>query len=634
MKPDIDRRHDGTLPDGTPTDEQVRRFRAAMDMSGDAIYLVDRATMRFVDVNQTACTRTGYTREELLRMGPQDLIKTSRESLERDYDEVIAAGEQGITTESTAHYKDGRKSQAELHRRALRTDDGWIIVSIARDITERKRAERASRQIGRMYAALSATNEAILRARLPEELYQQVCDAAVFGGKLISTSVLVPGPDGSSLEVVAIAGRGEEQLRGTHISVDESIAEGRNLVGIAFRTLQPCVSNDYLNDERTRPWHETARAAGVRAGAAVPLVRGGRAAGVLLFYSDEKGAFDEEVVKLLQRKAENVAFALDNFEREAERKRGEKALRASEEKFRITLESIEEAYFEVDLTGDLVFLNAAFCRLLGYSEHELIGMNNQRYQSPEVAAEVFETFNEVYRTGAPKIGRDWALIRKDGSNVLVEASVNLIRDSQGAATGFRGMLRDVTARRQAEQRIEYLATHDELTGLPNRVMFGQLLKLAIESARRHERKFAVLFIDLDGFKTVNDTLGHEAGDALLKRISARLKDCLRASDVVARQGGDEFVVLVQEVTDAGEVAAVARKILSGVIESASLEGQDCGVTASVGISMYPADAHDEKSLMESADAAMYLAKEQGKNNFQFVSSSIETPGDPLRAMAR
>ena len=351
MKPHTDLRHDGTLPDGTQTDEQLRRFRAAMDMSGDAIYLVDRATMRFVDVNQTACTRTGYTREELLGMGPQDLLKTGREDLERGYDEVIAAGEQGITTESTARYKDGRKSQAELHRRALRTGDGWIIVSIARDITERKRAERASRQIGRMYAALSATNEAILRARLPEELYQQVCDAAVFGGKLISTSVLVPGRDGPSVEIVAIAGRGEEQLRGAHLSVDESIAEGRSLVGIAFRTLQPCVSNDYLNDERTRLWHETARAAGVMAGAAVPLVRGGRAVGVLLFYSDEKGAFDEEVVKLLQRMAENIAFALDNFEREAERKRAEKALRESEEKYRIILESIEEAYYEVDLSS-------------------------------------------------------------------------------------------------------------------------------------------------------------------------------------------------------------------------------------------------------------------------------------------
>lgn len=761
MKPHTDPRHDGTVPEGTQTAEQLRRFRAALDMSGDAIYLVDRATMRFVDVNQTACARTGYTREELLRMGPQDLLKTGRKDIERSYDEVIAAGEQGITTESTAHYKDGRKSRSELHRRALRSGDGWIIVSIARDITQRKRAERASRQIARMYATLGATNEAILRARLPEELYQQVCGAAVFGGKLISTSVLVPGRDGLSLEIVAIAGRGEEQLRGAHISVDESIAEGRSLVGMAFRTLQPCVSNDYLNDERTRLWHETARAAGVMAGAAVPLLRGGRAAGVLLFYSDEKGAFDEEIVKLLQRMAENIAFALDNLEREAERKRAEKALSESEEKHRIILESIEEAYYEVDIAGNLVLFNPAFVNTLKYPAHELMGMNNRAYMTPEGAANVYRTFNEVYRTGVPAKVYDWEMVRKDGSRVLVEGSANIVRDARGKPIGFRGMLRDVTARRQveqalreseerfrsltgltsdfywetdtehriatvthgsqhravvpkdsqtgrtrwempstrpdeagwaahkamhdarlpfrnfqfarlgqdgterhlsitgepafdaagnfkgyrgigtditerkqAEQRIEYLATHDELTGLPNRVMFGQLLKLAIESARRHQRKFAILFIDLDRFKTVNDTLGHEAGDALLKQISARLKDCLRASDVVARHGGDEFVVLIQEVTDTGEVAEVARKILSGVIESVSLDGQDCGVTASVGISMYPADAQDEKSLMKSADIAMYLAKEQGKNNFQFVSSSIETPGEPLRALVR
>jgi diguanylate cyclase (GGDEF)-like protein/PAS domain S-box-containing protein len=634
MKPNTDLRHDGTVPDGTQTVEQLRRFRAAMDMSGDAIYLVDRATMRFIDVNQTACARTGYTREELLRMGPQDLMKTGREDLERGYDEVIAAGEQGITTESTAHYKDGRKSQAELHRRALRTGDGWIIVSIARDITRRKRTERAARQIGRMYAALSATNEAILRARLPGELYQQVCDAAVFGGKLISTSVLVPGRDGPSVEIVAIAGRGEEQLRGTHISVDESIAEGRGLVGIAFRMLQPCVSNDYLNDERTRLWHETARAVGVMAGAAVPLVRGGRAVGVLLFYSDEKGAFDEEVVKLLQRMAENIAFALDNFEREAERKRGEEALRESEERFRSLTSLTSDFYWETDTEHRIAAVTHGPQRRTVVPKDSQTGRARWEMPSTRPDEAGWTAHKAMLDARLPFRNFQFARLGQDGTERHLSITGEPAFDAAGNFKGYRGIGTDITERKQAEQRIEYLATHDELTGLPNRVMFGQLLKLAIESARRHGRKFAVLFIDLDGFKTVNDRLGHEAGDALLKRISARLTDCLRASDVVARQGGDEFVVLVQEVTDTGEVAAVARKILSGVIEPASLGGQDCGVTASVGISMYPADAHDENTLMNSADIAMYLAKERGKNNFQFVSCSIEMPRDPLRALAR
>jgi len=228
----------------------------------------------------------------------------------------------------------------------------------------------------------------------------------------------------------------------------------------------------------------------------------------------------------------------------------------------------------------------------------------------------------------------FARLGQDGAERHLSITGEPAFDAAGKFKGYRGIGTDITERMVAEQRIEHLATHDELTSLPNRAMFGQLLKLAIESARRHERELAVLFVDLDHFKAVNDTLGHEAGDALLKRVSGRLKECLRSSDVVARHGGDEFVVLVQEVAGREGVAAVARKILSGVIESASADARDCGVTASVGIAMYPADAGDGDSLMKSADGAMYLAKRQGKNNFQFASGGIEAPEAAPRAEAR
>ncbi|HUL83591.1 MAG TPA: EAL domain-containing protein, partial [Gammaproteobacteria bacterium] len=214
-------------------------------------------------------------------------------------------------------------------------------------------------------------------------------------------------------------------------------------------------------------------------------------------------------------------------------------------------------------------------------------------------------------------------LRKDGTPVWVGITVAMKRDRTGTPLYDISIVEDISARKRAEERIQYLATHDGLTGLPNRAMFGQLLNLAVETGRRYDRKFAVLFIDLDRFKVINDTLGHEAGDVLLREMAARLRECLRASDVVARLGGDEFVVLVQEVSDVGQVSAVARNILSAVMKPVVILGQECRVTASIGVCMHPDEGQDEQSVMKNADMAMYLAKEEGKNNYQFYSSRMK-----------
>jgi diguanylate cyclase (GGDEF)-like protein len=175
-----------------------------------------------------------------------------------------------------------------------------------------------------------------------------------------------------------------------------------------------------------------------------------------------------------------------------------------------------------------------------------------------------------------------------------------------------------------EQQINYMATHDTLTGLPNRLMFSQLLNQAILSAQRNKRQLAVFFIDLDRFKTINDSLGHEAGDRLLKEIGNRFKKSLRAVDVVGRLGGDEFVVFIEEVKEFRQVEIVAHKLLSSAIKPMVLTGEECRVTASIGISVYPRDGEDEQSLIKNADIAMYFAKEEGKNNYQFYSKDIQS----------
>jgi diguanylate cyclase (GGDEF)-like protein len=172
------------------------------------------------------------------------------------------------------------------------------------------------------------------------------------------------------------------------------------------------------------------------------------------------------------------------------------------------------------------------------------------------------------------------------------------------------------------KRVEYLAFHDGLTGLPNRSLFSKLLTQSINNAKRYNRKLAVLFLDLDRFKQINDTLGHEAGDDLLKEVARRLQSCLRESDTVARMGGDEFMAILPELADENYSATVAKKILAAVAEPFTLAGQEYRVTVSVGISTHPQDGEDEQTLTKNADIAMYLAKQEGKNNFKFYSDKL------------
>lgn len=190
--------------------------------------------------------------------------------------------------------------------------------------------------------------------------------------------------------------------------------------------------------------------------------------------------------------------------------------------------------------------------------------------------------------------------------------------------GSVALFDDVTERHRAEKRVRYLATHDMLTGLPNRTLFNQLLREEIDASKRHDRQFCVLFIDLDRFKSINDTLGHAAGDALLREASRRLGLCLRERDIAARLGGDEFVAIVRDVHSPQEATAIAENVLVRLNDSMNIAGQECGVTASIGVAAYPADGEDEDTLLKNADAAMYLAKAEGKSGVRLFSPKIKT----------
>lgn len=307
---------------------------------------------------------------------------------------------------------------------------------------------------------------------------------------------------------------------------------------------------------------------------------------------------------------------LGSFMDITKRKELQEALARSEERYRTILEEIQDAYFEVDLAGNIVFANDSVCHHLGYSREELLGMNYRTFIADEDVDTVYQTFNRVYRTGEPSRGFGYRIVRKDGSIGFVEISVSLLKDANGDVVGFRGTGRDVTERKQLEQKLADIATHDSLTGLPNRILLNDRIAVGLAQAERSGSKLAVMMLDLDRFKDVNDTLGHSVGDELLKAVAQRLLKLVRKTDTVARLGGDEFVLVLPQVFQLEDAIKIAQKILKAVRKPFVLNGCELRITTSIGIAVYPEDGKDVDALLKNADIAMYWAKEQGRDTYE------------------
>jgi diguanylate cyclase (GGDEF)-like protein len=533
---------------------------------------------------------------------------------------------------------------------------------------EKARADKQRSRLSGMFEALSATNEAIMRAKTRDELFEVACQAAVLGDIFASASIATMDPNGEFVRIVAAKGRMHDRMIGLTCAISADHPEGRGLIGTSVRSRQPCVVNDYLNDPRSEHWRTKAIEDGTRAGASFPLMRvGSEPIGTLFFLTPEEGTFTPDLVELLGRLAENVSFALDNFDRAEEKARTEAQKERLTRMF-AALSATNEAIMRAKSRAELFELVCRAASNGGKFTSTTVALASADSDQLEIVATAgpsSETTRNVrlsidparpegrgmggtaFRTRQPCISNDYLnddrarsgaafpLITHDKAvGVMIYMSTEqdtftpefvelLQRLADNVSFAMENFDR-ADEKSKADERIEYLASHDSLTNLPNRETFNGLLREAIEAAQRHERRFALLFIDLDRFKVINDSLGHEAGDLLLLQVANRLRKSLRASDVVARLGGDEFVVILDQCGEIDDVQRIATELLSALAQPMELAGHECHTAASIGIAMYPANGADAHTLTKNADMAMYLAKEDGKNGYRFFSKDVKT----------
>ncbi len=300
----------------------------------------------------------------------------------------------------------------------------------------------------------------------------------------------------------------------------------------------------------------------------------------------------------------------------------QQALKNSSERIEAILENAADAIIVIDDHGFMETFNYAAEKMFGYDSSAIIGRPMHVLLPPKWRYVVPQALNRSLFSAAPQERLEAMGLRRDGSSFSIELSV-----SEFHLSGTRkliGIIRDITERKQFETQILHQATHDALTGLPNRVLFHDILAHVMPRVQRTGKLLAVMFLDLDGFKNINDTLGHEYGDILLKEIAQRLARILRTDDMIARQGGDEFTIFLQDISAVEDIIQIAEKILAVVAEPFLMAGHEMHVTASIGITVFPIDDMNLDSLLRNADTAMYRAKELGKNNFQFYTAQMNT----------
>jgi diguanylate cyclase (GGDEF)-like protein/PAS domain S-box-containing protein len=726
-----------------PVDSKYRLF---LETIPDACFVYD-PDGRLVEVNRRACSRFGYTREELLEMSIMDIDQDVAEHMGKQRWRQLDIDESLLFSAQYRH-KHGELIAVAVRLAVSLIDGRHLVLGLVRDLADCRSLVGADNRLSKLYKALSEVNQAIVRMDDESVLLPLVCRMAVDFGGLNVAWIGRLNEGCTQVEAAASYGIADDDLAVAVTVINHALQTGDGPEAIALRESRSVIMNNIATGSGAAPWCGQAALYGRASIGAFPIYRAGKLFAILVVCDAQPDAFDMEIVGLLNEMSGDISFALDNFDREHERKQAAEVLRISEDKFAKTFRNSPNPISITSLAdGRIIEVNEAWERISGYRYDEVIGRtvddlgiwknaNDRNILANElvekgrasdfefvfktrtgeaiclVSAEIVEIQNEtclvlvaqditrlrqamdtiieqknflnaifegepecvkvVSRYGGlmqmnsaglamlevdslaeaqaagllnfiePEFRKAFADLHKSvcegssgvlefpitgrrGTRRWLETHATPLRNATGEIIALLGVTRDITQRKQSDQLIWKQANFDLLTDLPNRFMFYDRLEQEIRKAQRDDELLALFFIDLDRFKEVNDTLGHQIGDMLLVEAARRIVSCVRKSDTVARLGGDEFTVILAQQRDSNYIDEIARNIIIKLAEPFTLldaQGH-IYISASIGITLYPDDGSDAEQLLRNADQAMYVAKNSGRNRFGYFTGAMQ-----------
>ncbi|HHT9107420.1 MAG TPA: diguanylate cyclase domain-containing protein [Candidatus Wunengus sp. YC64] len=509
------------------------------------------------------------------------------------------SGELFMGVEIRQQKRDGSPIDIRISAAPVRNAQGNVkaVMVVVDDVTERKRTQAVE-------ALLYEIDRLVLQGHTLNYILSHVCEGLVdiFAYPLVC--VCTKEEDGS-IGISAQAGTHINHLRNLHDALCDNTSEGQCPTILAIRKGYTQTSD--MQEPAFIQYRENASGYGLQSFVSVPLYIQGKIFGTLNLYALKPNAFDAKTVRLLENLAKRISAAL---------------LMAIDQQLLhlqgTAMASIAHAVFITDCKGRIKWVNKAFTMLSGYPAEEVYGQTPSLFKSDKHDTSFYQSIWQTILSGEVWRG-EIVNRRKDGGLYTVQQTITPLRDMQGKGVHFVAIHEDITDKKQSEAHIYYKAYYDTLTNLPNRSLFYDRLHREMVHAHRNERMLAVMFLDLDRFKVINDTWGHTYGDQALKAVAERLKGCVRESDTVSRWGGDEFIFIITNIIQPQDVAFIAHKIFNEMSSPFQLEERKIYITPTIGIAVYPVDASDAENLIKKADTAMYHGKERGRNTFKFYT---------------